>query len=103
MSSPLLIAGTVAAAFAIGFVPTLVDRIRVPLRQRLKGSETQIDRVLLLFYLAWLPAMPLGGWLIDHWKWNKEVLFLGLLGCVLGIAWLGMAQSLRSLVSGVLA
>jgi fucose permease len=101
MSSPLLIASAVTSGFAVGFVPSLVDSMRGPLCQQLKGSEKGIDRTVMLFYVVWLPAMPLAGWLIDHWH-NMEVLFLGLLACVLGIAWLGLAQSVGALVSSVL-
>jgi fucose permease len=101
MSHPLLIASALASGFAIGFVPALVDSLRLPLHGQLKGSEKSVDRTLLLFYCTWLPAMPLAGWLIDHWH-NMEVLFFGLLACVLGMAWLGLAASLRSLVSSVL-
>ena len=102
MSSPLLIASAVASSVVIGFVPALVDSIRAPLHQQHKGSEPRVDRILALFYLAWLPAMPLSGWLIDRWGNGKEILFLGLLGCVLGVAWLGLSQALRSLASSVL-
>jgi fucose permease len=101
MSSPLLIAAALASGFAVGFIPALVDSIRTALHHQFKGSESRVDRALALFYVTWLPAMPLSGWLLDHWR-NKEVLFLGLLGCVLGIAWLGLSHSLRSLVSSVL-
>jgi fucose permease len=100
MSSPLLIAGALTSGFAIGFIPALVDRVRTSLYQQFKGSESRVDRCVALFYVCWLPAMPLSGWLLDHWR-NKEVLFLGLLACVLGIAWLGLSQSLRSVVSSV--
>ncbi len=101
MSNPMLIAGALTSGFAIGFIPVLVDALRKPLHEQFKGAETRADRCLALFYLAWLPAMPLSGWLLDHWR-NKEVLFFGLLGCMLGIAWLGLTQSLRALAANVL-
>jgi MFS family permease len=101
MSSPLTIVSAVASGFAIGLVPTLVDSVRAPVAQQLKASDRQIDRILALFYLAWLPAMPLSGWLLDHWL-SKEILFFGLLGCVLGTAWLGLSQSRWSLATSVL-
>jgi fucose permease len=101
MSHNLLIASAVASGFAIGFVPVLVDSMRLPLHGQLKGFEKAVDRILLLFYVTWLPAMPLAGMLIDDWR-NMDVLFFGLLACVLGMAWLGLAQSLRSLASSVL-
>jgi MFS family permease len=100
MSSPFAIAGALTSGFAIGFIPVLCDSLRAPLHRQLKGSETRADRLLLLFYVAWLPAMPLAGWLIDHWR-HKDVLFLGMLACVLGVAWLGLTQTLRSLAAAV--
>src|SRR5947209_13466076 len=96
MSSPLLIAGALVSGFAIGFVPALLDSVRAPLQRQYKGAEGRVDRILDLFYLAWLPAMPLSGWLLDQWR-AKEILFFGLLACVLGVAWLGMARTLRSM------
>src|SRR5579859_5883810 len=107
MSTSLLIAGAATSGFAIGFVPTLVDSVRPSLYRQVKAPTQVVDRALTLFYVSWLPAMPLSGWLIDHWQLheygcNKEVLFFGLLACVLGIAWLGMAQTPWSLVSSVL-
>jgi MFS family permease len=96
MSSPILIAGALVSGFAVGFVPALVDSVRTALRPQYKGSEGRFDRVLDLFYVAWLPLMPLAGWLLDHWS-AQSVLFLGLGACVLGIASVGVARTLTSL------
>lgn len=98
MSSPIAIAGALVSGFAIGFVPALADSARAPLHRQFKGAEGRVDRVLDLFYLAWLPAMPLSGLLLDHWR-SKEILFFGLLACVLGVAWLGLSRTLRSLAA----
>jgi MFS family permease len=96
MSSPILIAGALVSGFAVGFVPALVDSVRASLRPQYKGSEGRLDRVLDLFYVAWLPLMPLAGWLLDHWS-AQSVLFLGLGACVLGIASIGVARTLTAL------
>ena len=98
MSSPLVIAGALVSGFAIGFVPALVDSARGPLQRQHNGADGWVDRVVDLFYLAWLPAMPLSGWLLDQW-YTKGVLCLGLFGCVLGIVWLGTTRNLRSLAA----
>jgi MFS family permease len=97
----LLIASAATSGFAIGLVPTLVDTVRAPLCRQMQAPEQRVGRILSLFYLCWLPAMPVAGWLVDHGR-DKEILFFGLLGCVLGIAWLGMAQTLWSLFTSVL-
>src|SRR6266404_2870096 len=106
MPSSLLIACAATSGFTIGFVPTLVDSVRAPLCRQTAAPEQRVNRILTLFYLCWLPAMPLSGWLLDHGLFDharhKEILFFGLLSCVLGIAWLGMAQTSWSLLSSVL-
>jgi fucose permease len=100
MAHPLLIASAAAGGLAIGFVPAAVDCLKDALRQRLNLPGDRVGRLLSVFYRCWLPAMPLAGWLLDHWQ-EKDVLFLGLLGCVLGIAWLGLSQSPASLLASV--
>jgi predicted MFS family arabinose efflux permease len=106
MPSSLLIASAATSGFTIGFVPTLVDSIRAPLGRQVAAPERRVNRILTLFYLCWVPAMPLSGWLLDHGLLDharhKEILFFGLLSCVLGIAWLGMAHTSWSLLSSVL-
>src|SRR5260370_8797201 len=106
MPSSLLIASAATSGFTIGFVPTLVDSIRTPLSRQVAAPERRVNRILALFYLCWLPAMPLSGWLLDHGLLDhprpKGILFFGLLSCVLGIAWLGMAHTSGSLLTIVL-
>ena len=101
MSTPLLITGAAASSVAVGFVPALVDSLGDALRQQLRGRERWVEWTLRIFYICWLPLMPLAGWAADHGR-TKEVLFFGLLGCALGVAWLGLANSLRSLLTSVL-
>jgi MFS family permease len=100
MPSTLLIASAATSGFAIGFVPTVVDSVRAPLCRQMQAPEQRVGRILALFYLCWLPAMPVAGWLIDQGR-DKEILFFGLLGCVLGLAWLGMSRTAWSLLSSV--
>src|SRR5437016_556813 len=92
MSSTLLIASAATSGFAIGFVPTVVDCVRAPLYRQIPAPEPRLDCILTLFYVCWLPAMPVSGWLLDHGH-TKEVLFFGLIGCALGIAWVGLAKT----------
>jgi MFS family permease len=101
MPTPLLIAGAASSGLTIGFIPALVDCVAAPVCQQLKTSPGKVSRVLAIFYICWLPAMPLCGWLLDHWR-TKEILFFGLLACALGITWLGLALSFRSLLSSVI-
>src|SRR6516162_6913638 len=89
MSTPLLITGAATSSFAIGFVPALVDSLAGALRQQLKAQERWAAVIVAVFYITWLPMMPLSGWAVDR-GYIKEVLFFGLLGCALGVAWLGL-------------
>ena len=101
MSTPLLITGAATSSFAIGFVPALVDSLAGALRQQLKAQERWAAVIVAVFYITWLPMMPLSGWAVDR-GYIKEVLFFGLLGCALGFAWLGLANSARSLLTSIL-
>jgi cytochrome b561 len=85
MSFSLLVAATLASGLLIGLIPTLVDGVQRPLQARLKLSERRVEWFARLFYLAWLPAMPLAGWLLDAGH-NKETLFFGMVALILGIA-----------------
>jgi hypothetical protein len=98
----LLTAAVLAGGFMIGLVPTVVDGIKRPLQDRLSLSESQSEWFLRLFYLAWLPAMPLSGWIIDSWNvlsWDisRELLFFGQVGVILGLIWMALARSAASL------
>jgi MFS family permease len=101
MSHALLVASSLTGGAAVGFVPTLVDHVKTPLAQRLGLSEGRTEGLLRLFYLLWLPAMPLAGWLLDHWA-VKEVFFYGMFLAVLGVAWLALAQSVWALLASIL-
>lgn len=100
MPSPWLVAATLACALLVGLIPTVADGVRAALKQRLGLPEARVERLLYAFYIAWLPGMPLGGWLLDHTA-NREVLFFGLLGLVVGLAGLGLAGSVRALLGNL--
>ena len=93
----LLAAAVLASAFLIGLVPTIVDGIKKPLQARLNLSDGRLDWFVRIFYFAWLPAMPLAGWLLDSWNLSREILFFGLVGVILGFAWMALARSAASL------
>lgn len=98
MTFSLLAAAVLASGFLIGLVPTIVDGIKKPLQTRLNLSEGRLDWFVRFFYLAWLPAMPLAGWLLDSWNLSREILFFGLVGVILGFTWMALARSAASLL-----
>jgi MFS family permease len=97
MTFSLLSVATLASGILIGLIPMLVDGAQRPLQARLKLPDGRVDWFVRLFYLTWLPAMPLAGWLLDSWH-NKEILFYGLVALLLGVAWLALVQSTLSLM-----
>jgi MFS family permease len=101
MSFSLLVAATLASGLLIGLIPVLVDGVQRSVQSRLKLPEGRVDWFVRLFYLAWLPAMPLAGWLIDFGHY-KEILFFGLVALILGIAWLALVRSAGSLMLNAL-
>lgn len=101
MSFSLLVAATLASGLLIGLLPTVVDGVRGPLQSRLKLPEGRVEWFVRLFYLTWLPTMPLAGWLLNSGH-NKEILFFGLVALILGIAWLALVRSASSLMLNAL-
>src|SRR5581483_5180314 len=99
MRTSLPVVGILLCGFVIGLVPTLIDGLRPLLARRLRLEDRRAEQLASIYYLLWLPAMPLVGWLADHWADSQQMLFYGLLGVVLGIASLALAQT----VAGVLA
>lgn len=95
----LLTAAVLVGGFLIGLIPTTVDGIKKPVQDRLNLSAPQSEWFLRLFYLAWLPAMPLAGWIMDDWSISRELLFFGLVGLILGFTWMALARSAASLQS----
>ncbi len=83
---------TIASAMAVGFVPVLVDHLRQDLVNRFGISMERAERWTWLFYLAWLPAMPLAGWVFDNYV-TKSLLFFGLFFSVLAVIALLLANT----------
>jgi MFS family permease len=97
MTFSLLAAATLVSGLLIGLVPTLVDGLKKPLQSRLNLPEQRSDWFVWLFYLAWLPAMPVAGWGLDAWaNHDRDVLFYSLVALILALAWLAHVQSLLS-------
>ncbi len=93
----LLTAAVLAGAFLIGLIPTIVDGMKKPLQDRLNLSGPQCDWFLRLFYLTWLPAMPLAGWMLDSCPYSRQILFSSLVGVIIGFTWMALARSAASL------
>jgi MFS family permease len=102
MNPSLLAAATLANGLLIGLIPTFVDAIKTPLQIRLALTSERADWFVRLFYIAWLPAMPLAGVLLDFLP-NYAALFFGLVTLILAVAWLGLARtSAMLLINAVL-
>ncbi len=99
MTPSLLAVAALANGLLIGLIPTLVDSIKTPLKARLNVPDERMEWFGRFFYLAWLPAMPLAGWLLDALP-NREILFFSLIALILGVAWLALARTAAALLSG---
>lgn len=92
-----------AASLLIGLLPTLLDGIKRPMRERLNLNDANTEWPSRWFYFSWLPGMPLAGGALDEWPRNtKEFFFFALVALILGIAWLALARSLWALVVNAL-
>jgi MFS family permease len=98
MTFSLLVAATLASGLLIGFIPTLIDGIRKPLKAKLDLSDNQVDWFVRIYYLAWLPAMPLAGWLLDQWR-CRDILLFSLFALILSIAWLALVRTKMPLMA----
>ena len=96
MRFSLLVVTALVCGLYIGLVPTLVDGLRKSLQSRLNLPPGRVEWFVRLFYLAWLPTMPLVGWGLD--SWTKDILFYSLIALVLGMAWLALVRSFQSLL-----
>src|ERR1043165_3453944 len=97
MTFNLLVAATLASGLLIGLIPTLIDSVLQPSRDRLPLLEGQDRKFVALFYAAWLPAMPLAGLMIDYWP-LREILIAGLFLLILAVAALSLAASAKWLL-----
>ena len=93
MTLSLVAAAALATGFLIGLIPTVIDGSKSALQGRTGVSTSAMDWFSRLFYFAWLPAMPLAGYLLDWWPNRELLLFGGLIPLILGLAWLGLARS----------
>src|SRR5262245_17316835 len=97
-ANAIFAAATLASGLLIGLIPTLVDGLRNPLKTRLNLPDAQADRFVTAFYLTWLPAMPLAGLILEILP-LREMLLVGLFGLILGIAWLALVGSPKTLLA----
>jgi len=93
MTISLVAVAALANGLLIGLIPTLLDGIKPALQARLNLPEGRIDWHTRLFYLAWLPGMPLAGWLLDNLSNRDILLYGGLLPLIVGIAWLALLRT----------
>src|SRR4051794_9898773 len=66
MPSPLLMATSIGAALVLGLVPVFFSSIQPCLAERLALPPPRLVTLNRWLYLAWVPLMPLAGWLVDH-------------------------------------
>jgi MFS family permease len=93
MTFSLVAAAALANGFLIGLIPTIIDGLKPALQIRLNLSERGIDWYIRLFYLAWLPGMPIAGWLLDEFPNRDLLLYGGLPALILGFAWLALTRT----------
>ena len=98
MTFSLMAAAALANGLLIGLIPTFVDSIPSSLKARLNLPDGRVEWFGRLFYLAWLPMMPLAGWLLDAWPNRDVLLYGGLLPLILGTAWLALARTAAPLL-----
>jgi MFS family permease len=96
MTFSLVAVAALANGLLIGLIPTLIDGLKPAIQARLNLPEGRIEWHVRLFYLAWLPGMPLAGWLLDATANRDVLLYAGLLPLILGMAWLGLARNSAS-------
>ncbi len=97
MTLTLLVAATLLSGLIIGLIPAVVDGVKKPLQGQPNLPDGRPKWFIALFYLAWLPAMPLAGWMLDTLP-TREILFGGLVALILGVAWLALVRSASSLL-----
>lgn len=96
-----LLAAALCAAVLIGFLSTLPGCLRPLLATRFGIMPEEVPHLGRRLHLAWIPLMPATGWMVDAWGVHG-ILFAGSLVLSFGVAWLAVAQSMRSLTWGLL-
>jgi len=99
MISSLPVVAALANGLLIGLIPLLIDGLKPAINSRLEKPDERVEWFGRLFYLTWLPAMPLAGWLLDVGSSRDVLLFCGLIPLIVGVAWLALARSIVSLLS----
>jgi MFS family permease len=97
MTFSILTAAVLVSGLLIGLLPVVVDGLRQQFRTRLNLADGRAEWAGALYYVAWLPAMPFAGYLLDHLP-QREILFYGLIAVILGLAWLALVRSYPSLL-----
>jgi MFS family permease len=97
MTLSLIVLVTLTGGLLIGLTPVVVDGVKKSIEARFKLPAGGADWFVRLFYLAWLPGMPIAGWMLDTLP-NKYILFFGLIALILGVTWLALARSLASVM-----
>ncbi|MBI3822911.1 MAG: MFS transporter [Planctomycetes bacterium] len=98
MTLSLLAAATLLGAVVVGLIPAAVNSVQKSIQTRHQLSEGHVAWFVRRFHIAWLPTMPLAGWMLDTWH-NKPILFLGLVSLILGLAWLALIRTTRALAA----
>lgn len=98
MTFSMVAAAALTNGLLIGFVPTFVDGVKPMLASRLGRPEPHLEWFDRLFFLAWVPLMPLAGFLLDFGANREVLLFAGLVPLIMGIAWLALARDARSML-----
>ena len=97
MTLSLIVLVTLTGGLLIGLVPAVVDGVKKPIEARLKLPPAGADWFVRLFYVAWLPGMPIAGLMLDTFD-NKLILFFGLIALLLGLTWLALDRSVASVL-----
>jgi fucose permease len=93
--SQALILTAVCATLTVGMLLVLPTALRVPLARQLGRAETGAPGLRRVFFLAMIPALLLGGLLVDRLG-IQEGLIIGSLATAVGLASLGRSWGYRA-------
>jgi MFS family permease len=100
MLSPLI--ALFACTILVGTIVSLWERIPWVLSERVKFPEPLCRDWQAWFSFPLIFSFPLLGQLIDNWDGRQYVLFIGILGMAVCLAWLGQVRSVGSSVGAIL-